>query len=80
MKERILNHCDLSDPHDEDPFFIIGDKVELLPSWMPDNGVEKSTNHLSEPTGDPQRWARYPPAYFNDTFPVYTPSFKHIED
>ena len=80
MKERILNHCDLSNPHDEDPFFIIGDKVELLPSWTPDNGVEKSTNRLSEPTGDPQRWARYPPAYFNtDTLPVYTPSFKHTE-
>lgn len=80
MKEHILNNRDLSDPRDEDPFFIIGDKVELLPSWTsaPDKAIPRNSNHLSEPTGDPRRWARYPPAYFNtDILPVYTPSFKH---
>ena len=78
MKEHILNHRGLADPHDEDPFFIIGDKVELLPSRTsaPDKGMEKTMDCLSEP----RRWARYPPAYFNtDTLPVYTPNFKHTE-
>lgn len=81
MKEHILN-VGLPDPHDEDPFFIIGDKMELLPSTTtaPDKQKEQNMNRPLESTGEPRRWARYPPAYFDtDILPVYTPSFKHVE-